>query len=115
MLTTTSTPATSTQTQRRALRPAEIVTQLAQLNEWGLDGDGDQVAIHKKYTFSNYYQTIAFVNAIAYVAHQEDHHPDLLVFYNRCEVRLSTHDIGGISTTDFVCAAQFDALYAKAR
>ncbi len=84
------------------------------MNGWVLDGDGNQVAIHKTYNFDNYYETMAFVNAIAYVAHQQDHHPKLGVNYNYCEVRLNTHDVDGITLTDFACAAQYDALYASA-
>lgn len=60
--------------------------------------------------FRNYYETIAFVNAIAWIAHREDHHPDLLVGYNRCEVRYTTHAIGGLSRNDFICAARIDRL-----
>jgi len=98
---------------RRALNPAEIVAALARLEGWTLSGDGIDVAIEKTYTFSNYFETIAFVNALAFVAHRQDHHPDLSVYYNRCIVRFSTHDVGGISTTDFDCAAQADALLAS--
>jgi 4a-hydroxytetrahydrobiopterin dehydratase len=53
---------------------------------------------------------MAFVNAVAFVAHREDHHPDLSVHYNRCVVRFNTHDVGGISESDFECAARVDAL-----
>ena len=53
---------------------------------------------------------MAFVNAVAWIAHREDHHPDLAVSYNRCTVRLNTHSVGGISRNDFICAAQVDAL-----
>ncbi|HEY9150705.1 MAG TPA: 4a-hydroxytetrahydrobiopterin dehydratase, partial [Gammaproteobacteria bacterium] len=60
--------------------------------------------------FKNYYQTIAFVNALAWIANQEDHHPDLEVSYNRCTVHFSTHSIGGLSLNDFICAARLDAL-----
>ncbi|KAB2902496.1 MAG: 4a-hydroxytetrahydrobiopterin dehydratase [Burkholderiaceae bacterium] len=101
----------STQT-RRALSATEIVTQLAQLGGWQLSGDGAQVAIEKTYHFANYYETISFVNAVAFIANAEDHHPDLSVHYNRCVVRLNTHDVHGISATDFDCAARFDALLA---
>ena len=66
--------------------------------------------IGKTFQFKNYYQTIAFVNAVAFVAHVSDHHPDLSVFYNRCTVRFNTHDVGGISGTDFECASAVDAL-----
>jgi len=53
---------------------------------------------------------MAFVNAIAWMAHQEDHHPDLEVSYNFCRVRYTTHAIGGLSENDFICAAKVDAL-----
>lgn len=70
--------------------------------------------LHKTYSFHNYYETIAFVNAIAWVAHQEDHHPDLEVGYRTCRVRYSTHAIGGLSENDFICAAKVDALFPDA-
>jgi len=76
------------------------------------DGDGANVAIEKTYHFANYYETISFVNALAFIANAQDHHPDLSVHYNRCVVRLNTHDVHGISSTDFECATQFDALVA---
>ena len=95
---------------RRALSATETVAALAQLNGWRLQGDGADVAIEKTYRFANYYQTMAFVNAVAFIAHAEDHHPDLSVHYDRCVVRLSTHDVQGISSTDLDCAARFDAL-----
>jgi len=61
----------------------------------------------------DYYQTIAFVNALAWVAHAEDHHPDIEAGYNRCLVRYSTHAIGGLSDNDFICAARIDALLTE--
>jgi 4a-hydroxytetrahydrobiopterin dehydratase len=64
----------------------------------------------KLYPFSNYYQTMAFVNALAWVSHREDHHPDLAVGYNKCRVEYWTHAIGGLSENDFICAAKCDAL-----
>lgn len=100
------------QQSRRALNPTEIVRRLADLPGWKLSGDGEQVAIEKTYTFANYYETISFVNALAFVANALDHHPDLSVHYNRCVVRFNTHDVKGISDTDFECAAQADALLA---
>ena len=95
---------------RRALTATEIVAHLAKLEGWQLSGEGPALAIEKTCAFSNYYQTIAFVNAVAFIAHVSDHHPDLSVFYNRCIVRFNTHDVGGISSTDFECAAAVDAL-----
>jgi 4a-hydroxytetrahydrobiopterin dehydratase len=100
------------QQQRRSLKPTEIVTRLANLPGWKLSGDGEEVAIEKSFGFANYYETIAFVNALAFVAHTLDHHPDLAVHFNRCIVRYRTHDVRGISETDFDCAARADALLA---
>jgi 4a-hydroxytetrahydrobiopterin dehydratase len=96
---------------RRALSATEIVTQLTQLN-----GDAAQGwkliegALEKTFPFANYHQTMAFVNALAWVAHREDHHPELAVSYGHCTVRFNTHDVGGISVSDFHCAAAVDAL-----
>ena len=66
--------------------------------------------IVKTFTFKNYYQTMAFVNAVAYIAHQEDHHPEMEVGYKTCKVHYSTHAIGGLSENDFICAAKVDNL-----
>jgi 4a-hydroxytetrahydrobiopterin dehydratase len=68
--------------------------------------------IVKSFTFKNFYETMAFTNAVAYIANQEDHHPDLEVSYKVCKVRYSTHAIGGLSENDFICAAKIDALIA---
>jgi 4a-hydroxytetrahydrobiopterin dehydratase len=95
---------------RRALNAAEIVAKLAQADGWRLTGDGPAVAIEKTFTFANYYETISFVNAVAFIANAQDHHPDMSVHYNRCVVRLNTHDVKGISATDFECATQIEAL-----
>ena len=81
---------------------------LGQVNGWELDDAGREIA--RTFKFKNYYQTMAFVNALAWIAHSEDHHPDLLVGYNRVQVRFSTHSIGGLSENDFICAAKIDAL-----
>ena len=64
----------------------------------------------REFKFSDYYHSIAFVNAVAYVAHAQDHHPELSVHYNRVQVRFSTHDVGGLSLNDFICAARVNAL-----
>jgi 4a-hydroxytetrahydrobiopterin dehydratase len=96
---------------RRALSATEIVTQLTQLNGDAAQGwkliDG---ALEKTYSFANFHETMAFVNALAWIAHREDHHPDLALGYSRCTVRFNTHDVGGISVSDFHCAAAVDAL-----
>jgi 4a-hydroxytetrahydrobiopterin dehydratase len=97
---------------RRALTATEIVTRLGACPGWKLTGDGADVAIEKTYTFGNYYETISFVNAVAFIANAQDHHPDLSVHYSRCVVRFNTHDVQGLSETDFECATQVDALLA---
>jgi 4a-hydroxytetrahydrobiopterin dehydratase len=81
---------------------------LATLPGWELIEGG--AAITKTFKFDDYYRTMAFVNALAFVAHREDHHPDLGVHYNRCVVRYSTHDVGGLSVNDFICAAKAELL-----
>ena len=98
---------------RHALSATEIVSGLAKLDGWKLDGDGASVAIEKTFSFANYFETIAFVNALAFIAHTQDHHPDLSVHYDRCVVRFNTHDVGGLSGTDFECARQANALVAS--
>ncbi len=85
---------------------AEVQSHLATAPGWTLvDG-----AIQKRFDFPDYHRTMAFVNALAWIAHVEDHHPDLLVSYSRCTVRFNTHSVGGISINDFICAAKVDAL-----
>ncbi len=90
------------------LGEAELRDLLPQVPGWELVEDGH--AISKTFHFDDYYRTMAFVNGLALVAHREDHHPDLSVHYNRCVVRYSTHDVGGLSENDFICAAKADAL-----
>lgn len=81
---------------------------ISQLENWELSDEAD--AIYQTFRFKNYYQTMAFVNAVAWIAHQEDHHPDMEIGYSRCMVYFSTHSIGGLSENDFICAAKIDAL-----
>ncbi len=89
-----------------ALSPAQISEHLEQTTGWALvDG-----AIQKRFDFADYHHTMAFVNALAWVAHTEDHHPDLLVSFKHCTVRFNTHSVGGISINDFICAAKANAL-----
>ena len=83
---------------------------LGDLPGWELKGR----AIEKVFAFKDYYQTMAFVNATAWVSHAENHHPDLEVGYNRCLVRYTTHAIGGLSENDLICAAKIEALSSGA-
>lgn len=92
-----------------ALPASEVAAQLSVLSDWKLE----RGAIARSFLFRDYHETIAFVNALAWVAHAADHHPDLAVGYDRCEVRFSTHSVGGISDNDFICAAEADAIYAR--
>jgi 4a-hydroxytetrahydrobiopterin dehydratase len=85
---------------------AEIQSVLTHLPEWSFE-NGELV---RTFTFKNYYETMAFVNALAWIAHTEDHHPDIEVSYKTCRVRYSTHAIGGISDNDFICAAKLNGL-----
>jgi 4a-hydroxytetrahydrobiopterin dehydratase len=80
---------------------------LKDLKGWALEGG----KLVKTYPFQNYHETMAFVNALAWISHREDHHPDLGVHYNKCRVEYSTHAIGGLSENDFICAAKCEALF----
>lgn len=94
----------------KPLSADEARKMLEQLNGWTLD-DANKI-IQQDFRFKNYYQTMAFVNAMAWIAHQEDHHPDIEVGYNHCLINYSTHAISGLSENDFICAAKIDALLA---
>lgn len=89
---------------------AQVRAVLRQLPGWEMV----EKELAKTYKFKNYYETIAFVNALAWISHEEDHHPDLEVGYNKCRVRYSTHSIGGISENDLICAAKVEALVTPA-
>jgi 4a-hydroxytetrahydrobiopterin dehydratase len=88
----------------------EARTMLTQVSGWELDADNK--SIQQDFRFKNYYQTMAFVNAVAWIAHQDDHHPDMEIGYSHCLIHYSTHAIGGLSENDFICAAKIDALLA---
>ena len=85
----------------------QVGPMLKGLAGWTRDGK----AIVKTYRFANYHETMAFVNATAWVSHREDHHPDLAVGWGQCTVTYWTHAIGGLSENDFICAAKIDALF----
>ena len=92
-----------------AMSSEEVGAQLAELPGWQLV----EGAIWRTFRFSDYLQTIAFVNALAWMVHREDHHPDLRVGYDRCEVGFHTHSVGGITESDFICAARADAIFEQ--
>ena len=92
------------------LTEARVRELLPQVPGWELVEDGH--ALSRTFRFPDYWRTIAFVNALAWMANRENHHPDLSVHYDRCVVRYSTHDVGGLSENDFICAARTDELAA---
>ena len=89
------------------LKEQEIRNLLKQVPGW----EHANGRIAKSYSFKNYYQTMAFVNAAAWISHREDHHPDIAVGYNQCRVEYWTHAIKGLSENDFICAAKLDKLF----
>jgi 4a-hydroxytetrahydrobiopterin dehydratase len=90
-----------------ALDEAACAALLPQIPGWAvIDGK-----LQTSFTFKNYYETMAFVNALAWVSHQQDHHPELIVSYKLCAVSYCTHSAGGaLSRNDFICAARASAL-----
>ena len=92
-----------------ALNPEQIKNLMPQLSkDWEVSADHKQ--IKKAYAFKNFYETMAFVNALAWIANTENHHPDLEVGYNYCRVTFMTHALSGLSQNDFICAAKVDGL-----
>jgi len=85
---------------------AQIDAGLAQLPGW----EHQDGAIGKTFSFRNYAETMAFANAVAWIAGREDHHPDMLVGYDKCRISYRTHSIGGISENDLICAAKIEVL-----
>ena len=89
------------------LTDEEINSHLKEISpEWQLAKDGKSIS--RTFKFKNYYDTMSFVNVVAMVAHQQDHHPEMVVNYNTCRVEYSTHSVGGLSLNDFICAAKVD-------
>jgi len=89
------------------LTDAQVNPMLKGLSGWQRDGE----KIFKIFKFKNHYQTQSFTNAVMWVSHREDHHPELTVGYNTCRVEFWTHAIGGLSENDFICAAKVDMLF----
>jgi 4a-hydroxytetrahydrobiopterin dehydratase len=96
----------------RSFSATEIVASLARLESWRLSGDGEELAIEKTFHFANFHETMAFVNAVAWIAHTQHHHPELAVSADRCEVRWRTQEVRGITRSDLDCATRIDALLA---
>ena len=88
------------------LDKSQILALLKQLDGWEVD----QERLLREFHFADYKSTLLFVNAIGWLAERENHHPDLEVGYVRVKVAYSTHDVGGLSRNDFICAAKIEAL-----
>jgi len=100
-----------------ALTKTEVASHLKAVPEWHeTDGEVNK-RIVRNFKFKNYYETLAFINAIAYVIHAEDHHPEITLTYNNCLIKFDTHSVnggkGGLSINDFICAAKVDAIYQQ--
>ena len=92
-----------------ALDDAAVAALLAELPGWRVDGE----RLLREFLFRDYHETIEYVNALAFMVHREDHHPELQVSYRRCTVAWTTHSAGQrLSENDFICAARAEALYA---
>ena len=96
--------------KEHGLSPEQVRELLATLPDWQLRDDGK--AIVKDFRFKDFHRTLGFINAVGFMANREDHHPDLEAGYGHCQVLWSTHDVGGLSLNDFVCAAKVEALLA---
>ena len=94
-----------------ALPVTEVTRYLAELPGWALEEEKRKIA--KTYEFTNFHETMEFVNAMAWVIHREDHHPDLELSYKRCRVVFWTHTVGGVSENDLICAAKIDQLVRR--
>jgi 4a-hydroxytetrahydrobiopterin dehydratase len=93
-------------TKPTALKPAQIKQMLRDLPGWKKSGK----EIVREFKFKDFHETMKFVNAVAKIANRANHHPDMEVGYNRCVVRYSTHSVGGLSESDFICAAKVGRL-----
>ncbi|WP_119344344.1 4a-hydroxytetrahydrobiopterin dehydratase [Facilibium subflavum] len=87
----------------------EAKPYLQKVPDWKISHDHKRIT--RVFEFKGFYKTMAFVNAVAWIANQEGHHPDMEVGYNRCVVNFSTHAVDGLTENDFICAAKVDALF----
>jgi 4a-hydroxytetrahydrobiopterin dehydratase len=91
-----------------AMTNDEVAKLMPQIANWKLSEDGKSIS--RNYCFKDFYHTMAFVNAVAWVANQENHHPDLEVGYNYCRIKFFTHAVNGLTQNDFICAAKIDKI-----
>lgn len=97
--------------EEHALAADEVAAFIKRLPGWQLRDDGKAIA--KDFKFKDFHHTLGFINAVGFMANHEDHHPDLEAGYGHCQVLWSTHDVGGLSLNDFICAARVEALLAR--
>lgn len=96
---------------QHALDATQVAEFLDQLPGWTLSGNGH--AIVKDFKFGDFRHTLGFINAVGFMANHEDHHPDIEAGYGHCQLLWSTHDVGGLSLNDFICAARVEQLLAR--
>ncbi|MEP6899530.1 MAG: 4a-hydroxytetrahydrobiopterin dehydratase [Rhodanobacter sp.] len=96
---------------QHALDATQVSRLLMQLPGWKVNADGK--AIVKDFEFPDFHHTLGFISAVGFMANHEDHHPDIEAGYGHCRLLWSTHDVGGLSLNDFVCAARVEALFAR--
>ncbi len=97
--------------KEHALNETQVAELLARVPGWQPRDDGK--AIVKDFKFADFHHTLGFINAVGFMANHEDHHPDIEAGYGHCRVLWSTHDVGGLSLNDFICAARVEALLAR--
>ena len=95
----------------RALQPTEVIMALSQLTGWRLSGDGANIAIEKSFEFAQHSHALLFVNSVGWLSEKLNHHPELVLTYQKCVLRWNTHDVRGLSRLDFEAAIQTDALW----
>lgn len=96
---------------QHALDAEKVSALLGQLPGWAMTAD--RRAIVRDFKFPDFRHTLGFINAVGFMANQEDHHPDIEAGYGHCQLLWSTHDVGGLSQNDFICAARTDQLLAR--
>ena len=92
----------------KPLSNQDIENYFTNLPGWQLSED--KKVISRKFEFKGFYKTIGFVNAVAWIANQENHHPTMEISYNYCLVKLTTHALKGLTPNDFICAAKINSL-----
>ncbi|MDX1460895.1 MAG: 4a-hydroxytetrahydrobiopterin dehydratase [Xanthomonadales bacterium] len=92
----------------RPLDPLRIERYLEQVPGWRWSAGRRQISRH--FDFNGFDRTMAFVNAVAWIAHRQGHHPDFRAGFDYCDVTLTTHAIDGLTENDFICAARINAL-----